>query len=50
MPDALTGKKLYKHVIKKEVIVNFVKESVLAWAGFGTSNADILKRGGKTCT
>ena len=48
MPGALTGKKSYKSVMQDEVIVKkFLKESVLAWAGFGASNANWLKTAGE---
>ena len=48
MPDTLTGNKSYNHVVQNEVIVKiFLKESVLAWAGFGASNSDWLKTGGE---
>ena len=45
MPKVVTGNKSYASVVKHQKEMDtYLKESVLAWAGFGASNSEWLKK------
>ena len=45
MPEALKGYKCFKHVVENEEIVEeYLKKSIVAWAGFGATNVGFFKK------